>query len=142
MGPIRLHDLAVQFECADWVNPMDARVRQKQAIVREMVGELKRDPADKWFLLKHDQVEFKILLAAAIQVRPSDGDDGLILSVNPETVPRGVAQRTMVETINRLEAAKLIAPKSRAPLAEWLGRLPDADPSLANEIDQLRTRLR
>jgi hypothetical protein len=139
---VTMHELAVQFECADWVEPMDAKVQRKLAIVREMIGELKRDPADKWRLRKQDRVGFKVLLAAAIQANPSTGDDELILSVNAATVPRGVAQRTMVEAIIHLESAKLIAPARCAPLASWLGKLLDVDSSLTNQIDQLQIRLR
>ena len=120
--PVELHDLAVQFECADWVEPLAAKVRQKQAIVREMISELKRDPFDKWLLLKNNRVGFKALLAAAIQANPASKDDELVLSVTPGTVPRGVAQRTMVDAIIRLDTAKLIAPTRRVQLSTWLGR--------------------
>jgi hypothetical protein len=140
--PAKLHDLAVQFECAGWVNPIEARVDRKRAIVGEMIDELKRDPADKRSLLKRDRVGFKVLLAAAIQAHPTSGDDELILSVNAGTVPRGIAQWTVVDTIKHLESVNLIARTRRASLADWLGRLTNVDPSLTDGIDQLRTRLR
>jgi hypothetical protein len=75
--PNRLYDLAIKFECADWVNPIDARVRQKQSIVTEMITEIRQNPVDKLLLLKQQRFGFYVLLAAAIQARPSSDDDNL-----------------------------------------------------------------
>jgi hypothetical protein len=139
--PAVLHELVVKFECSDWIDNMPARVREKNSIVSEMVALLRRDPLDKRALLNRDRIGLKVLLAAAIQAAPSKGDGELILSIKPRTVGRGVAQRTMVDTIELLESKQLVASPQRKVFADWLGDLQDVDPSLVDSIAELRARL-
>jgi len=139
--PMVLHDLAIKFECADWTNPLDARVQQKRAIVREMIEALRRQPVEKRRFLAYHRVGFRVLVGAAIQAAPASDDVDLILAISALTVPRGVAQSTMVEAIERLAGDDLVPTEQRARLSDWLDRLPNVDPSLRDRIAQTRMRL-
>jgi predicted nucleotide-binding protein len=68
--PVALHELAVKFECADWVNPLDERVRQKGVIVNEMIDALRRRPVEKRRFVSYHRPGFNVLLGAAIQAAP------------------------------------------------------------------------
>jgi predicted nucleotide-binding protein len=139
--PVALHELAVKFECADWVDARDARVRQKRAIVNEMISVLRHRPAEKRRFLASDRLGFKVLLGAAIQAAPTNGDVELILAISAPNVPRGVAQQTMVDAIEQLALGNLIPPQQRARLAGWLDQFRDVDPSQRDRIAQLRMQL-
>jgi Predicted nucleotide-binding protein containing TIR-like domain len=139
--PIILHELAVKFECADWINPLDAKVREKRSIVSQMIVVLSQNPMDKRALLNRHRVGFTVLLGAAVQQNPTIGDDEFILSVRPDTATRGVAQATMVKAVDDLESNHSIAPSRRKDLARWLGELREVDPTLLDRIADLRARL-
>ena len=138
--PVVLHELAIKYECADWINQADARVQQKLTIVNEMIDAFRGRPVEKRRFLAHPEVGFKALLGAAIQAAPAIGDVELILATSAPTVPRGVAQSIMVKAIERLVAENLVSSEQRARLSTWLGQLPNVDPSLVERIAQLRVR--
>jgi Predicted nucleotide-binding protein containing TIR-like domain len=139
--PVVLHELAIKFECADWINPLDARVQQKRAVVNQMIDALRRQPVEKRRFLAYHKVGFKALLCAAIQAAPASGDVELILATSAPTVPRGVAQSAVVEAIERLVGDNLVPSEQRARLSSWLDGLPNVDPSLRDRIAQIQTRL-
>jgi hypothetical protein len=65
----------------------------------------------------------------------------LILSINPATIPSGVAQRTIIDAIAGLHFANLVSPKLKKELADWLGKLQKVDPHMAEDITTLRNTL-
>jgi hypothetical protein len=139
--PVVLHELATKYECADWIDQIDARVQRKVTIKNEMIDAFRRRSVEKRLFLAHpNKVGFKALLGAAIQAAPAIGDVELILATSAPTVPQGVAQSIMVEAIERLVADNLVSSEQRARLSTWLGQLPNVDPSLVERIAQLRVR--
>ena len=79
-------------------------------------------------------------LAAAIVSNPQVGDDKLLLTIQADMVPRGVAQHVMVNAIDELDRARRITPAQRSALVQWAESFPGQDASLAPRINAIKTR--
>ena len=100
-----LRELSVKFECCDWVDDETRRVERKVAIVDEMTAFCKNSTVSKRRLLAQNRTGFNVALCAAIRAHPSSGDAGLLLAARPGGFTRGVAQSTLIQTIDMLETA-------------------------------------
>ena len=135
-------ELAVQFECAEWIQDNEQRrVEKKREIVQKMIDALRRKPEPKLSLLKRETPGFLVLFSAAVQANPQIRDDKLILSIPPERIPRGVAQWAIVDYIRALRDTGKIDRLNLQALSEWLGQLHNVDDSLKLKLTELRTKL-
>jgi hypothetical protein len=140
--PDALREMAIRFECGDWISDLNIKVQRKEEIIGEMVRFFQNTPVNKHRLLAQNRVGFNVALAAAIQARPSEGDADLILEIDPLKVTRGVAQRTLFSTIEKLERKKRIPGDKTVRFADWLGRLQNVHEADRASLDALIRRLR
>jgi len=138
--PDEIHELAVKFECCDWINDMKVRVAQKQSIFDQMKSLYSRRLVNKNMFLRGRGVGINAALAAAIVSNPQVGDDKLLLTIQADMVPRGVAQHVMVNAIDELDRARRITPAQRSALVQWAESFPGQDASLAPRINAIKTR--
>jgi Predicted nucleotide-binding protein containing TIR-like domain len=136
----RLRDLAVKFECCDWIKDEATRVKEKGLIVTHMVYFCSGQAIDKNALLQARRPGFTTALAAAIRANPESGDDKILLKVRTDTVMRGVGQYTAVDAIITLDDKGKITAAERAALIEWAEAFRDPDPSLASRITAIKAR--
>jgi hypothetical protein len=136
-----LHELAVKYECCDWIQDENRRVEQKRALVNEMVSFCKKNPPSKRRLFAQNRIGFNLALCAAIEAHPSSSDADLLTEVEPERFRRGFAQGTVVKTIDLLEKQKKITPSRALKLATWLNKLRNVRPDDEARIKNLVARL-
>jgi hypothetical protein len=146
--PRELIQLAVQFECAEWIQPrekdqaVDDRVNKKKEINKLMIEGLRKAPINKLNLTKDQTPGFWMLLCSAIWIDPQLGDENLILSIPPDKIPRGVVQAAVVSVVRGLEKAGKITAAGRQRLFVWTDKFQDVDDSLKNQLKTLRDTLR
>jgi hypothetical protein len=142
----RLRDLAVKFECCewitDWTDAEPARVKEKRNILADMVIFCRDHPANKDTLVQERRPGLAVALAAAITARPESGDDKTLLKVPANSVARGVAQHAMLSAIIALDDSGKLDSNERSTLIRWAESLSDKDPSLETRLTDLKTRRR
>jgi hypothetical protein len=138
----KLRELAIKFECCDWIEDLKSRVKQRVAIVDEMTSFCKNNIVSKRRLLAQTRTGFNTALCAAIRAHPSSQDVGLILAVKPEGFTRGVAQSTVIRTIDMLEKEKKITKPDAPKLTIWLHELRNVHPDDQLRITELVARLK
>jgi Predicted nucleotide-binding protein containing TIR-like domain len=126
----RLRDLAVQYECCDWIDSVDPRVARRRTIFGEMMSFCKSNPVNKTRLLQDGRTGFRVALAAAISAHPAEGDDKLILDIDPKTVPRGFAQNVTVDALLAIDAKRAFTDDERTRAIDWVDHLRDGGSSL------------
>jgi hypothetical protein len=136
-----LHELAIKFECCDWIQDENPRVEQKRALVNEMVSFCKKNSPSKRRLLAQNRPGFNIALCAAIQAHPSSSDADLFAEIEPDKFTRGFAQGTAIRTIDLLEKQKKMTPSRAIKLATWLDKLRNVRPDDEARIKSLVARL-
>jgi hypothetical protein len=138
----RMRELAVKFECCEWIDNNNDRVKQKVAIVDEMTVFCKNNSVSKRRLLAQNRPGFNVALCTAIRANSSSQDAGIILGVKPEGFTRGVAQSTVIRTIDMLEKEKKIAKPDALDLTAWLGQLRNVHSDDQLRITELVARLK
>ena len=133
----QLRDLAVKFECCEWIVADPKRVSQKQLILADMGTFCQNHAVNKGTLLGHGP-GFDVALAAAIIANPESGDDKLLLRVPSITIARGVAQHVMVTAIFALADNGKLNSSQRSAIVRWVENFRDRDPSLEPRIVSLK----
>src|SRR5207302_1778107 len=105
----RLRDLAVQYECCDWIKDENDRVARKTTIGAEMDAFCRKHPVNKQALLKEQRTGSYIALASAISANPEQGDVALLLDIRQELLPRGFAYYRILDAAAAL--AKVSTPE-------------------------------
>jgi hypothetical protein len=138
----RIRELAVKFECCDWIDNMDKRVKEKVSIVGEMISFCKRNAVSKRRLLAINRTGFNAALCAAITANPTSGDAGLLPAAQPQGFTRGVSQGTLIGTIEMLERERKITKPEALGLSSWLNQLRDVIPEDQRRIKDLLDRIK
>jgi len=132
----RLRELAVQYECCDWiVDPVSAGVARRARVFGDMLSFCEEHPVNKTRLLQDGRISFRVALAAAIRAHPADRDLELILNIDPKTaVPIGFAQHVTVDAFLALDRRRAFDADDRRRVVDWAEQLPDRDPGLNSKI--------
>lgn len=132
-----LRDLAIRFDCCDWIEDSSRRVKQKQDIIDQMISFCKKntDTVNKRRLSARKKTGWNVLLCAAIQAQPSDSDADLLLALQPAGFTQGVAQATVISTIDMLHNQKKISKPQE--FVTWLKKLRTQLPDHLKRIDDL-----
>jgi hypothetical protein len=149
MAVVSIHDelreMAVRFECADWIPAtpdMNVRVRQRETIVGEMARFCQSNQVNKRRLLAENRPGFNVALAAAIQARSANSDADLVVQIDPSKVTRGVAQHTLILTIEKLQKEGKIPNAKKQLFVDWLSRLRDVVDTHKLRIEALNNSLK
>jgi Predicted nucleotide-binding protein containing TIR-like domain len=135
----RLRDMAVSFECCDWITDEPRRVERKRTIFADMVDFCRTHPVNKGTLLEEHRPGFDIALAAAIHAIPEAEDDQLIRAVRSASVGRGFAQHVFVQAMIHLAEAGRLTPDRREALVRWMQDFHASDTHLAPLIENFRS---
>jgi hypothetical protein len=142
-----LRDLAVKYECCDWVTFSDPRVSKDIMAVRvakrteifcEMLSFCQKNPVNKRRLLQESTVGFHVAMAAAISTKPADDDETFVLAIDSQTLPKGFAQHVMVDAILVLKKNGKLGNGKLGSLITWVDHMRDREPSLDPKIAQLK----
>ena len=128
---VRVRELAVRFECCDFIpedkndpDPSKARVAKKKQVAAEMMTYCQDHPVNKHRLLRLQRGGYTYKLLTAIIQRPEDGDGDLLMQIEPQAVNPGFATYKVVEAIEALRRAKLINKGQAEPLKQWAMAFP------------------
>jgi hypothetical protein len=130
--------LMAQYECAEWIDDIDNRVRVKMRISDEMVAFCKSNRANKRSLVAKHQTGAYVALAAAILVQPESADVSALLEVRQRLLPTGVAQHKMLDAVLALQAGKLLHGEDLGRLRRWLETFPNQDASFTTRVAALK----
>jgi len=133
-----LRELAVRFDCCQsWIGEEKKRVDTKKQISAQVDAFCRAHPVNKHRLLLKHETGYYIALFAAIRFRPEPRDWELILGIRPNRLPSGFAYYKLMEAVETLKTTNKVTGDQLKKLKDWLGTLPDANPTVAARIAAL-----
>jgi Predicted nucleotide-binding protein containing TIR-like domain len=133
-----LTELAIKYECCDWISAEHERVTKKDNLWEQMVTSCRAKPAHKRILLKTHRHGFYVALAAAIVAGPERADCDLILEAFPQKIPPAHAQHKILDAIFALKDRSLLNVDQQNKLANWATLMPRRDDNVNLRLDRFR----
>jgi len=139
----QLRELCVKFQCCDWIpddagaEPWKTRAKRKREIAGEIDAFCKSNPTNKDRLLHEHKTGHYIALLRAIKQHTEDGDDKLILQIQPANLPSGFAYSPLLDAVEALKASGRCNTAQLTALSEWLKRLPNPDGGQRSRIEKI-----
>ena len=142
----RLRELAVKFECCDFIpdgsdpaDPSKARVEKKREVAGEIATLCRDHEVNKHRLLRMQRQGYAYVLLTAIIQRPERGDVDILQQVEPKALPPVFALFKLVEAIEALRKLALFAKDTAEPLKDWALAIPGITSGLKIRIEKATT---
>jgi hypothetical protein len=136
--PEGLRELATQYECANWIENNDTRVKRKGKLFDEMRSFVRNKKVARRRLLDGGHLGRYIALAAAILEHPKKHDADLILELDSASLPKGHAQYIFFNVVESLRSRRyLLSGGQRDKLVKWCKQMVELDSDLTHRLQRM-----